>query len=239
MQRFFDIFFSGLALLILSPLLVPIVIILKFTGEGEIFFVQQRVGKDGKMFGLLKFATMLKDSPNIGTGTITTKDDPRVLPIGKFLRKTKINELPQLINIFLGNMSVIGPRPQDLRCFVVFDKEDQESIKKVRPGLSGIGSIVFRDEENLLDVKDMKQREYIYDYIISPYKGKCESWYVKHQNIGLYFKLIWLTVLAVVKPDKVITFDKMYKDFPQMPKELDELFSKKIVKREGCLTNTK
>ncbi len=226
MQRFFDIVFSGGALLILSPLLIPVVIILKFTGEGEIFFVQQRVGKDGKMFGLLKFATMLKDSPNIGTGTITTKDDPRVLPFGKILRKTKINELPQLINILKGDMSVIGPRPQDTRCFIVFDKEDQENIKKVRPGLSGVGSIVFRDEESLLDVEDMKEREYIYDHIISPYKGKCESWYVKHQNIGLYFKLIWLTIVAVVKPNKVIRFDEMYNDFPKMPDELEKLFEK-------------
>ena len=225
MQRFFDIIFSGGALLVLSPLLIPVIVILKFTGEGEIFFIQQRVGKDGKMFGLLKFATMLKDSPNIGTGTITTKDDPRVLPFGKFLRKTKINELPQLINIFKGDMSVIGPRPQDTRCFVVFDKEDQENIKKVRPGLSGVGSIVFRDEESLLAVDDMKEREYIYDHIISPYKGKCETWYVKHQNIGLYFKLIWLTVLAVLKPEKVIRFDKMYDDFPKMPKELEELIA--------------
>jgi len=226
MQRFFDILFSGLALIVLSPLLIPVVIILKLTGEHEIFFTQQRVGKDGKMFGLLKFATMLKDSPTIGTGTITTKDDPRVLPFGKFLRKTKINELPQLINILKGDMSVIGPRPQDTRCFVVFDKEDQENIKKVRPGLSGVGSIIFRDEESLMDVDDIKQREYIYDHIISPYKGKVESWYVKHQNIGLYFKLIWLTVLAVISPDKIIRFDEVYDDFPKMSKELEKLIKK-------------
>ncbi len=235
MQRFFDILFSGLALLVLSPLLIPIVIILKFTGEGEIFFTQQRVGKNGEMFGLLKFATMLKNSPNIGTGTITTKNDSRVLPFGKFLRKTKINELPQLINIFLGDMSIIGPRPQDIRCFIVFDKEDQENIKKVKPGLSGVGSIVFRDEESLLNVQDMKQREYIYDYIISPYKGKCESWYEKYQDIGLYFKLIWLTILAVIKPDKIIRFDKIYDNFPKMPKELEDLFNKNI----GLVTNFK
>ena len=91
MERFFDIFFSGLALLVLSPLLAPIVLILKFSGEGEIFFLQERIGKDGQVFKLFKFATMLKDSPNIGTGTVTMKGDPRVLPVGKFLRKTKIN----------------------------------------------------------------------------------------------------------------------------------------------------
>ena len=109
MERFFDIFFSGLALLVLSPLLVPIVLILRFSGEGEIFFLQERIGKGGQVFKLFKFATMLKDSPNIGTGTVTMKGDPRVLPVGKFLRKTKINELPQLLNIFFGDTSVIGP----------------------------------------------------------------------------------------------------------------------------------
>jgi len=221
MQRFFDIFFSGLALLVLSPLLIPIMIILKFTGEHEIFYTQQRVGKDGKMFGLLKFATMLKDSPNLGTGTITVKDDPRVLPFGKFLRKTKINELPQLINIVKGDMSIIGPRPQDKRCFVVFNDEDQENIKKVRPGLSGVGSIIFRDEESYLEKQPtLKEKEDFYDNVISPYKGKVESWYVKHQNIILYFKLIWLTVLAVVNPDKKIDFESMYSDFPKMPDKL-------------------
>jgi len=221
MQRFFDILFSGLALIVLSPLLIPVMIILKLTGEHEIFYTQQRVGKDGKMFGLLKFATMLKDSPNMGTGTITVKGDPRVLPFGRFLRKTKINELPQLINILKGDMSIIGPRPQDKRCFVVFNDEDQENIKKVRPGLSGVGSIIFRDEESYLEKQEsLKEKEDFYDNVISPYKGKVESWYVKHQSIGLYFKLIWLTILAVISPSTKIDFEKMYSDFPPMPKEL-------------------
>ena len=221
MQRFFDIVFSGLALIVLAPLLIPVMIILKFTGEGEIFYTQQRVGKGGESFGLLKFATMLKDSPNLGSGTITVKGDPRVLPFGAFLRKSKINELPQLLNILKGDMSIIGPSPQDMRCFVVFNDEDQENIKKVRPGLSGVGSIIFRDEESLLDTqKDLKAKEDFYDHVISPYKGKVESWYVKHQDIGLYFKLIWLTVVAVLKPEDSIDFEKMYDDFPPMPEDL-------------------
>ena len=220
MQRFFDIVFSSVALTVLSPLLVPIVIILKFTGEGEVFYVQQRIGKDGKKFGLLKFATMLKDSPNIGTGTITVKGDPRVLPFGKFLRKTKINELPQLINILKGDMSIIGPRPQDERCFVVFNKEDQENIKKVRPGLSGIGSIIFRDEENMMAREDITDKEAFYDNVISPYKGQVESWYVEHQSLGLYFKLIWLTIVVVVLPHYKIHYAKLFEDFPEPPENL-------------------
>ncbi len=120
MIRLFDVIFSGIALVFLSPLLIPIALLLKLSGEGEIFFLQERVGKNREMFKLYKFATMLKDSPNIGTGTVTMKNDPRILPIGAFLRKTKINELPQLLNVFLGHMSLIGPRPQAQRCFDAF-----------------------------------------------------------------------------------------------------------------------
>jgi lipopolysaccharide/colanic/teichoic acid biosynthesis glycosyltransferase len=169
MTRFFDIFIAGLALLLLAPLLIPIVVVLRLTGEGEVFYVQQRVGKDGRRFGLLKFATMLKNSANMATGTVTVKNDPRILPLGHFFRKTKINELPQLINILLGDMSVIGPRPQAERCFAAFPLDVQHEIVKVRPGLSGIGSIVFRDEEELLH--NAQDDVAFYDRVIAPYKG--------------------------------------------------------------------
>jgi len=220
MQRFFDIIFSSLALVVFSPFLIPVSIILKFSGEGEVFYIQQRVGKDGKMFGLLKFATMLKDSANIGTGTVTVKDDPRVLPIGKFLRKSKINELPQLINIFLGDMSVIGPRPQAQRCFLAFPKDSQDAIIQVKPGLSGIGSIVFRDEESILD-DDSIDRLKFYDDVIAPYKGELEQWYVKHYNLYTYFMLIGLTVWVVIFSDSKV-YKTIFKDLPEAPKELEK-----------------
>lgn len=218
MQRFFDILFSGLALIILSPFLIPVIIILKFTGEGEVFYVQQRVGKDGHMFGLIKFVTMLKDSPNIGTGTITVKNDPRVLPVGSFLRKTKLNELPQLLNIILGDMSVIGPRPQDKRCFLAFSETSQNVIKQVRPGLSGIGSIIFRDEEAILDNTDIDNLKF-YDDVIAPYKGEVEEWYVDHQNLYTYFMLIGLTVWVIFFPQSDI-YKKVFTDLPEAPKDL-------------------
>jgi lipopolysaccharide/colanic/teichoic acid biosynthesis glycosyltransferase len=219
MVRFFDIFFSGLALIVLSPLLVPVVIILKFTGEGEIFYIQERIGKNGKPFGLLKFATMLKDSPNMGTGTVTVKDDPRVLPFGKFLRKTKINELPQLINILKGDMSIIGPRPQTNRCFLAFPKKSQDAIVQVKPGLSGIGSVVFRDEENILDDPNIDRLKF-YDDIIAPYKGELEEWYVKHQNLYTYFMLIFLTVWVIIFSDSSRIDKKIFPDLPQVPEKL-------------------
>jgi lipopolysaccharide/colanic/teichoic acid biosynthesis glycosyltransferase len=217
MQRFFDILFSGLALLVLSPLLVPVAILLRFTGEGEVFFLQDRVGKGGQLFKLYKFATMLKNSPNMGTGTVTIKDDPRILPMGGLLRKTKINELPQLLNILKGDMSIIGPRPQTQRCFDAFTPAAQKAITRVLPGLSGIGSIMFRDEENLLHGHaDARQ---FYDQVIAPYKGSLEEWYVNNQGLWTYFMLIGLTVWVVLFPKSTA----VWRVFGTLPKPAPEL----------------
>lgn len=195
MERFFDILFSSLAILVFSPLLVLIIFVLRLTGEGEVFFRQARVGKDKVSFGLLKFATMLKSSEGIGAGTVTLKDDFRVLPFGKFLRKTKLNELPQLFNIFLGDMSVIGPRPLHNKQFSFYSFDDQNIIASTMPGLSGVGSIIFRDEEKIL--QNSSDPDTTYKEEITPKKAALEKWYVKNKSIGLYFKLIFLTVIAV------------------------------------------
>ncbi len=219
MQRFFDVLFSGLALLVLSPLLVPIALLLRFTGEGEIFFLQERVGKDGKPFKLFKFATMLKNSPNIGTGTVTMRNDPRVLPMGKFLRKTKINELPQLLNIFLGDMSVVGPRPQAHRCFNAFPLDLQQVIVKVKPGLSGLGPIVFRGEEDIL--ADHSGSVEFYDNVIAPYKGEVEAWYVDHQTMFAYFAVILVTVWVVLFPSSSVVW-RVFNGLPVPPDALKD-----------------
>ena len=147
MLRFFDFLLSFSAIIILIPIFIPIMILLKFSGEGEIFYLQKRIGFSGKEFKLVKFATMLKDSPNQGSGDITLENDPRVLPLGRFLRLTKINELPQLLNVFMGDMSLIGPRPLTKKMFLMYKPETQKIITKVRPGLSGLGSIIFRNEQ--------------------------------------------------------------------------------------------
>lgn len=218
MQRIFDLVFSASALIILTPILLVLIFILKFTGEGEIFFLQPRVGKDKKLFKLFKFATMLKDSPKIGTGTITLDNDPRILPFGKFLRKTKLNELPQLINVFKGEMSVIGPRPQTERCFNAFPISSQNSIIMIRPGLSGIGSIVFRDEELMMNTDNDPDK--FYDEIIMPYKGNLEEWYSLNNSIKNYFILIFLTILIVLAPSKKLIW-KVFKNLPKPPAELN------------------
>lgn len=222
MQRFFDVLFSGLALIVLSPLLMPIVIVLRLTGEGEVFFLQERVGKDGKPFKLFKFATMLRNSPNIGTGTVTLKGDPRVLPVGKFLRKTKINELPQLLNIFFGHMSVVGPRPQTLRCFNAFPQKLQSVIVKVRPGLSGIGSIVFRAEEDIL--ADHAGSVDFYDNVIAPFKGEIEAWYVDHKSLWTYFAVIVVTIWVVLFPGSSLVW-RAFKGLPAPPEKLKKMLN--------------
>lgn len=219
MQRALDILFSGLALIVLAPLMLLIMLGLRLTGEGEVFFRQQRVGQGGKPFALLKFATMLKDSPSLGTGTVTLKDDPRILPMGKFLRKTKLNELPQLINIVKGDMSVIGPRPQTQRCFDAFPLQSQQAIVQVKPGLSGIGSVVFRGEEDMLDINQDPGQ--FYDQVIMPYKGELEEWYEANQSVRLYFALIVLTLLVVIFPNVVYP----WRFFPDLPIPPDVLKS--------------
>ena len=150
MKRLLDLSLSLAAALVFLPVGLVIAAVLCLTGEGEVFYRQERVGRDGKSFGLLKFATMLKRSPSIGTGTITLKNDPRVLPFGRFLRKTKLNEVPQVLNVLKGDMSLVGPRPLTPQTFAFYSPEVQREIVRVRPGLTGVGSIVFRDEESIL-----------------------------------------------------------------------------------------
>ena len=158
MIRFFDLIFASIAIVLFSPLLIPILILLLLTGEHKILYKQTRVGRKGHLFSLLKFATMLENSPNLPGGDITSGNDPRVLPFGRFLRKTKINEMPQLLNVLFGDISIVGPRPLTPKNFSFYSDDIQDIIKKLRPGLTGKGSIVFRDEEAVL-AKSLKQPE--------------------------------------------------------------------------------
>ena len=217
MTRFFDILFSFFAIVILFPFMIPIMIGLKLTGEHDIFYGQTRIGKGNKPFKVLKFATMLRNSPNMAGGLITADHDPRILPMGNFLRKTKINELPQLINIFIGQMSVIGYRPFVPKHFALYNEEVQNTMARTVPGLSGIGSVVFRDEEDILHKVD--NPEYFHDKVITPYKGQLECWYVEHKTLGNYFKLILATVITVLKP-KSSVWQKWFKGLPPVPEEL-------------------
>lgn len=224
MERFFDVIFSTTALFLMSPLLILIIIILKFTGEKEVLFFQERIGKSGKSFKLFKFATMLKNSPNISTGTITMKDDSRILPVGRVLRKSKLNELPQLINILLGDMSLIGPRPLTKQTFSAYTLATQNVITLVRPGLSGLGSIIFRNEEEIMHGE--AARVVFYNTVIAPYKGELEEWFVYNKNTKLYFTMIFMTIWVVLFPQSQAHW-RILKKLPEPPKKLKSIIKYK------------
>jgi lipopolysaccharide/colanic/teichoic acid biosynthesis glycosyltransferase len=216
-KRFFDFLVSMIVLIILSPLLIPILIGLKFTGEGYIFYNQERVGFKNKNFSILKFATMLKDSPNMAGGIITTKKDPRITPMGGFLRKSKINELPQIINILKGDMSIVGPRPVMPKSFSQYPEDVKKEIYNVKPGLTGVGSIIFRDEEEIVTAAKERGEDPwdIYRNEIYPYKGEVEKWYQKNQSFTLDFFIIFCTAWVILFPKS----DLLYKTYKSIPKK--------------------
>jgi len=215
-KRSCDIVISGILLIILAPLLIPIMIGLKLTGEGYIFYKQERVGYKNQPFLIWKFATMLKDSPNMTVGIITTNKDPRITPMGGFLRKSKINELPQLINIFKGDMSIVGPRPVMPISFEVYPSEIRENIYNSIPGLTGIGSIIFRDEDVLInDVKARGGDSWdFYTNTIYPFKGNLEIWYQNNKSIFLDLQLIFITAWVIFRPNSRI-YEKLFKTLPK------------------------
>jgi lipopolysaccharide/colanic/teichoic acid biosynthesis glycosyltransferase len=216
-KRIFDLFIALIVLIILSPLLIPVIIVLMVTGEHYVWYFQDRIGFKNQKFKIWKFATMLKASPNLGTGSITTQNDPRVFPFGRFLRKTKINELPQVMNILNGTMALVGPRPQMEVDYLNFPPDIQKKIYDVKPGITGIGSIVFRDEE-----KWFSQAEDVHEFnrqYIAPYKGSLEIWYQNHLTLHTDIMLIFLTAWAVISPQNELVY-KVFKNLPERPKEL-------------------
>lgn len=213
--RAFDLFFSIIGLAVLFPIFLSIALVLKLNGE-KIFYLQKRVGRNKKKFMIIKFTTMLPESSKMKMGNITVRNDPRVTKFGKILRITKINELPQLINVLLGEMSIVGPRPLPTKSFNKYSEEGKLIVSKSKPGITGISSIIFRDEEsfaskwqkNNISVEDM-YREKLY-----PYKEKLEKWYIENQSLKVYFLLIFLTSLTLfISPKTLLSF--FFKDLPK------------------------
>ena len=156
---------------------------------------------------------MLKNSMNMGTGSITIKNDFRVTKVGKFLRITKINELPQLFNILKGEISLVGPRPLVEKDFFAYPETVRNSIYNVKPGLTGIGSIVFRDEESIIsNAKDENPHEF-YKRVIAPYKGALEMWYHEHKTFTLDLQLIFLTAWVILFPNSKL-HHKLFRNLP-------------------------
>jgi lipopolysaccharide/colanic/teichoic acid biosynthesis glycosyltransferase len=211
LKRLTDILIASLAVILLSPLLIPCMLILLITGEHEVFYKQKRIGYKNKPFGIWKFATMLKNSPNIGTGEITLRNDPRVTKFGKFLRISKINELPQIINVFSGDMSIVGPRPLMEVSLKLYPEAIRNTIYDFKPGMTGIGSLILRDEEKI--ISDAEDPKAMYATIY-PFKGELEMWYQKKASLYTDFMIIFLTAYSILFPKNSL----VNKVFPDLPK---------------------
>ncbi|HUR30015.1 MAG TPA: sugar transferase [Saprospiraceae bacterium] len=214
LKRIIDIIIALIALIVLSPLFLVIMIVLSVTGEREVFYQQNRIGLHNSNFGIYKFVTMVKNSLNIGTGAITLRNDPRVTSVGKYLRMTKLNELPQILNVLNGTMSIVGPRPLVQSTFDAYPEEVQKEIYKSKPGITGVGSIIFRDEEKLISECNMNTAVF-YQQVIAPYKGEVELWYNRNKSILTDIKLIFITAWVILFPKSNI----IYRWFPSLPKK--------------------
>lgn len=220
-KRSFDLTLSIIGLFIISPIFLIIMLILKFTGEGEIFYLQERIGLNNKPFFIYKFATMLKNSPNLGNKTVTVRNDPRITKAGKILRMTKINELPQILNVIKGDMALVGPRPLLDTSVKKYSLDVQEVIYKNRPGITGVGSLIFRDEELLVSTyKELGKdpMEYYKSYIY-PYKGELEKWYYYNGSFIVDFKILFLTFWSLINKNSLLVF-KTLKGLPIKPESL-------------------
>ena len=217
MVRILDIFFAISGFLVLGIFMLGATVINLCTGEHKVLYLQNRVGKGGKGFKLFKFATMLENSPNLPGGIVTAVNDPRVLPFGRFLRRTKVNELPQLLNILKGDMSFVGPRPQIRLHYSLYSLEQRRVIDSLSPGLTGVGSLFFRNEEEIL-ANCGGDAERFHDEVITPFKGDLEAWYAQNRSLKLYLLIIYLTAASII--DRKLVTIKYFKDLPTPPPEL-------------------
>lgn len=195
MVRFFDLFFSVAGVILLLPLFLIISLWILATSRGGIFFRQQRVGKNGRDFYLLKFRTMKPDSEQGGKLTIGSRD-PRITAAGLFLRKFKLDELPQLFNVITGEMSLVGPRPE-VRKYVELYSAEQQTVLQVKPGITDYASIAYIDENTLLGRSADPERTYI--ETIMPEKIRLNMKYIENQGLSAYFKILILTLLHIFK----------------------------------------
>ena len=192
MKRLFDFILSFTGLILLSPFLLFISILIKITNNGSIFFVQERVGKNGSLFKMIKFRTMYTDHND--NNTISVKGDSRITKLGFFLRKYKIDELPELINVLFGDMSFVGPRP-DVKGYADKLKGDHRKILKLRPGITGPASIKFINEELLLSKQE--NPKYYNDNVIYPEKVRINVDYFYNNSIWIDFKIIFATIFRI------------------------------------------
>lgn len=194
MIRLLDIIFSTLGIIILLPLFMIICLIIKADSKGGCFFIQERIGKDGKPFGIYKFRTMRSGADVDGLLTIGTHDK-RITRVGTFLRKTKIDELPQLWNVLKGEMSIVGPRPE-VEKYVLLYSEEQRKVLNIRPGITDYASIEYVNENEILSQTNDPDKAYIEE--VMPHKIELSMRYLEHYTVSEYLKIIFLTLKKII-----------------------------------------
>jgi lipopolysaccharide/colanic/teichoic acid biosynthesis glycosyltransferase len=194
MKRLFDVLLSSFGLLISSPILLPLCFLIWAQDFRSPFYVSYRVGKRGKLFKMVKLRSMVVDADRSGVDS-TSANDPRITPIGVFVRSWKLDELPQLWNVLKGEMSFVGPRPNVQRGVEQYT-EMERNLLNVRPGITDIASIVFADEGDIL--KDSYDPDLDYDRLIRPWKSRLGLLYVNNHSVALDLRLIYLTIAAIV-----------------------------------------
>lgn len=195
MKRIIDIIASGCGLLVLSPIFLILAIWIKLDSKGPVFYRQVRVGKNGKDFRIFKFRSMVINADKGSLITVGGRD-PRVTRSGYYIRKYKLDELAQLINVFIGDMSIVGPRPE-VRKYVDLYTEDQMKVLKVRPGITDYASIEYMDENVLLEKSSDPDKTYIKE--IMPAKMELNMRYINNPSLFEYFKLIFLTLFKITR----------------------------------------
>lgn len=193
MKRLFDIIFSLIILVLFLPFGLIISLLILLSGKGGVFYIQERVGKNGKPFGLLKFRTMRKDADKLGKLTVGMRD-PRITKIGYYLRKSKLDEFPQFINVLKGEMSVVGPRPE-VKEYTDLYTDEQRKVLTVKPGITDFASLEYYRENELLGKSDDPRQTYIEE--IMPEKIKLNLKYIESQGLGTDLKIIGRTFLKM------------------------------------------
>ena len=200
MKRLTDLIISLIGLIILFPIFLPVIIIVYLQDFKSPFYVAERVGKNEKLFNMLKIRSMIVDADKSGVDS-TSSDDMRITKIGIFIRKYKLDEFSQLLNVIVGSMSLVGPRPNVKREVDLYTKEEK-NLLCVKPGITDFSSIVFSDEGEIL--KDKKDPDLAYNQLIRPYKSILGLFYIKNRTILLDFKLLYLTAISIISRDKAL-----------------------------------
>ena len=195
MIRFFDFILSLVGLVVLAPIFIILAIWIKIDSKGPVFYKQVRVGQNGIDFGLFKFRSMVVDADKKGLISVGGRD-PRITRSGYFIRKYKLDELPQLINVLVGDMSLVGPRPE-VRKYVDLYTDEQQKVLSVKPGITDYASIEYMDENEILGKSSDPEKTYIEE--IMPEKIKYNMKYINNKSLFEYFKIILLTVLKIVR----------------------------------------